>query len=170
MKKIIRGLSVFALLMFVGSSFAQGDMPAPPPGPGFAEGGEMPPMMPGMAKMLELSEEQVNKMTDYRLQLKKEILPLQSKVLEQGNELKLLITAENPDLSKINKAIDGISKIRTEIQHKRVNHLLKVRSQLTDVQKKKFDVMILSGRKGMHHPHGKMGASFYGHKRQRMLR
>jgi len=168
MKKLFL-IPVLIVLLSLGSGvWAQSEEMAPPPPPGPQMMGEfpVPPMMPRMERMLNLSEDQISKISDYRLQLKKEILPLRSELFQKRNELKLLITADNPNQGKIKNTLEAISKLRLKMQQKRVDQMLKIRSLLTADQKKKFDLMILEGKKGRGHggpkmgkpfPHGKMG-------------
>ncbi len=170
MKKLFLIPVLIVLLTLAVGVWAQEEQMAPPPPPGPQMMGEfpVPPMMPRMERMLNLSEDQISKISDYRLQLKKEMLPLRSELIQKQNELKLLITADKPDRGKINSTLEAISKIRMKMQQKRVEHQLKVRSLLSPEQKKKFDLMILEGKKGRGHgrpgpkmgkplPHGKMG-------------
>ncbi len=136
----------------VGLLLAQ--QPGPPP---LAPKKGVPPMM----RMLNLTDEQASQISDLRLQLQKEMLPLRSKLITKRNELKLLLTADKPDQGKINQKVEEISKIRTEIQKKQITHRLKIRSLLTEEQRKIFDARILSGGHGGHHGgnhHSMMGA------------
>ncbi|GAB4375774.1 MAG: hypothetical protein Kow0042_21470 [Calditrichia bacterium] len=107
-----------------------------------------PPPMPFLAEQLQLSDEQRDKIGELKLQMEKETLPLRTKMVEYRNELKLLLTSDNPSPSKVNKVLENISKVRQDMMSKHVNHMIQVRSLLSDDQKQKFDMMILSGRKG----------------------
>ncbi len=143
MKRTNLVFAVVLVLVFSGMLLAQPGMRGPMDGP--PEQG----LMPHLEKMLDLSDEQAAQIADLRLQMAKEMLPLRSDMVQQQNELKLLITADKPDQTKINKTIGAISDIRQQMQEKRVNQILKVRSLLTVDQKKQFDAMILKGGRGM---------------------
>ncbi len=142
MKKLIVVLAAGVLLGMFQLGFAQPEGPA---------------MGKRFAKMLDLTGEQTQKIEDLRLQMQKDILPLQSQVQQKRTDLKLLLTADSPDQSKINKTIDDISQIRSQMQKIRVKQQMAVRSLLNAEQKKKFDAMILShpgpGRAGMRRMH-----------------
>lgn len=164
MKKLILVLLPVLLVGWMTVAIAQPPQsPMPPRGnmPMGHEWMEHSPMMPDMlrfGKMLDLTDEQKTKIEDYRLEMQKAMLPLKSQLMANRNELKLLITADKVDRDKISKNIEATNKILKQIQEKRVDHLLKIRSLLNADQKKKFDMKILSGRKGM-----KPGAMKMGH-------
>jgi len=106
-----------------------------------------------MGKKLKLSDEQRQKMMDLRLQLKKDLLPLRSKLISLQTELKLQIASDNPNQGKIDDLIDQMASIRKEIQQRRVQHQLSIREMLTPEQRKIFDQRVLSPR---HHKKQKM--------------
>ncbi len=115
-----------------------------------------PMLMPGLERMLDLTDEQAAKIADMRLDLQKKILPLRSDLMQKRNDLKVLLTADNPDQSKIDKTIEAMNDIRTDMQKQRLDNMMKVRSLLNADQKKKMDMHILSGRKGMKGGHHRM--------------
>lgn len=116
------------------------------------------PPMHRMGKMLDLTDEQQSKMQDLRLNFEKEKLPLQSKIHELRNGLKLELTKDNFDEKKVNQMLDQIESVRKEMHKMRIMHMRSVRSILNADQKKKFDMHILSDRKFGHEggmPHDK---------------
>ncbi len=133
---------------------------------GLALAGDNPPMQgrmqghrfegPRFGKMLDLTEEQQTQIENSRLQMQKEMLPLRSELTQKRNDLKLLITSDNPNKAQIDKALEGISDVRLKMQQLRINQMLKVRSLLTDAQKQKFDMRILNGGERMHRGAGNM--------------
>jgi Spy/CpxP family protein refolding chaperone len=158
MKRLIVPIILLTLALVV-SMFAQQDeqKQAPPMKekmpmmPGMMHGA-MRGMGPGMMKgpgagpmgMLNLTEEQQAKVQDLHLAHQKEIIPLQSELQEQKASLKLEITADKFNESKV-KSIQGeISKLQSEMAMKMVLHQRAVRDLLTPEQKKKFDEHILS--------------------------
>lgn len=151
MKRYILFFLIFALLLNLQLLFAQPE----------DEGG--PPYRDRMGKMLNLSDEQKSKIEDLRLNFQKDKLPLQSKIHELKNNLKLELTKDNYEEKKVEQTLDQIEALKKEMHKKRINHMRSVRSLLTDEQKKKFDLHILSSREfkdgpPMHHmqPPGKM--------------
>ena len=148
------------MLALVLSAFAQQDEKKQDPSMK-----EKMPMMPGMMHgmmqgmnhgmmkmpgggpmgMLDLSEEQKAKMQDLRLAHQKEVIPIQSELQKQAASMKLEITADKFNESKVKSIQNEISKLRSELQMKMVLHQRAVRDLLTPEQKKKFDGHILSG-------------------------
>jgi Spy/CpxP family protein refolding chaperone len=142
---------VFMLLMI--SSFVYGQ----------PEDGGNPPPMKRMGRMLDLTDEQRSQVEDLRLSFEKEKLPLQSKIHELQNDLKLELTRDSFDEKKANQLLGQIESVRTELHKKRINHMRSVRNILNEDQKKKFDMHILSNQgfghdQRMHHgmPHHQM--------------
>ena len=124
----------------------------------FAQPGDKdgPPFRDRMGKMLNLSDEQKTKIEDLRLNFQKEKLPLQSKIRELKTNLKLESTKDNYDEKKVDQTLDQIEALKKEMYKKRIDHMRSVRNILTDEQKKKFDMHILSDHKfrdgpPMHH-------------------
>lgn len=109
-----------------------------------------PQPMRRMGKMLDLTEEQQSKMQDLRLNFEKEKLPVQSKIHELRDGLKLEMIKDNYDQKKVDQMLDQIESARKEMDKLRINHMRSVRNILNDDQKKKFDMHILSERKFRH--------------------
>lgn len=141
MKRYILYVLIIAVLLNLQMVFAQ---------PGDKDG---PPRGDRMGKMLNLSDEQKSKIEDLRLNFQKEKLPLQSKIHELKNNLKLELTKDNYDEKKVDQTLDQIEGLKKEMHKKRINHMRSVRNLLTDEQKTKFDMHILSGRKFGDDPH-----------------
>lgn len=92
-----------------------------------------------------LTPEQQTKMQDLRLAHQKEMLPLHTQLQKLQADLKLEITADKANESKV-KSIQGeISKLTSDLAGKRFAHMRAMRDILTPEQKKKFDERILSG-------------------------
>jgi Spy/CpxP family protein refolding chaperone len=120
------------------------------------EDNDGPPFRDRVGKMLNLSDEQKSKIEDLRLNFEKEKLPLQSKIRELKTNLKLELTKDNYDEKKVDQTLDQIEALRKEMYKKRISHMRGVRNLLTDEQKKKFDMHVLSDQKfrdgpPMHH-------------------
>jgi len=123
---------------------------------------------PGAAMGLgALTAEQQGKMQDLRLAHQKEMLPLHTQLQKLQADLKLEITADKVNESKLKSMQGEISKLTSDLAGKRFAHMRTVRDILTPEQKKKFDERILSGgmmgagkgmgKRGMMGPRGMKG-------------
>lgn len=83
---------------------------------------------------LDLPTEQVKKLQTLELTFEKETANLFADIRIKQLELRELWTAETPEEKKINTKIEEIAKIRTEIEKKRVGHLLGLKKVLTEEQ------------------------------------
>jgi Spy/CpxP family protein refolding chaperone len=97
-----------------------------------------------MARMLELTESQESQIMDLRLALHKEILPLRTELSNLRSQLKLEITAEDFNENKVSKLASQIADLQKQIRMKRILHQRAVRNLLTEEQKKKFDLHVIS--------------------------
>jgi Spy/CpxP family protein refolding chaperone len=135
MKRYILFFLIFTMLLNLQLLFAQ---PAD---------NDCPPHRDRMGNMLNLSDEQKSKIEDLRLNFQKEKLPLQSKIHELRTNLKLELTKDSYNEKKVDQLLDQVESLKTEMHKKRINHMRNVRNLLTDEQKKKFDMHVLSDRK-----------------------
>ena len=134
--------SLFLLYLMVSFILLPGEGQAQRPFRGEKRGMAVP------EKGLRLTEEQREKLADMRLSLQKEIAPLRARMVALRTDLKLLLTAETPDMKKIEAKQKQISEVQSRIQLARLRHQLEVRALLTPEQRKLFDARILSGRGG----------------------
>jgi hypothetical protein len=91
---------------------------------------------PGMAG---LSEDQQKKVDALNLEIEKALLPLKAQMDVKAAELKVLAVAENPDKAAIDKKIEEIGALRTQMMKKKVLNGLAVRALLTPDQRVEFD-------------------------------
>jgi Spy/CpxP family protein refolding chaperone len=91
---------------------------------------------PGMAG---LSEDQQKKVEALNLEVEKALLPLKAQMDVKTAELKVLAVAENPDKAAIDKKIEEIGALRTQMMKKKVLNGLAVRALLTPDQRVGFD-------------------------------
>lgn len=118
---------------------------------------------PRMMQVLDLTAEQETKMQEIRLKFRKETLPLRTKLQSLRGDLKLEMTAEKFDEGKVEKIVEQMQEVRTEMQMKRILHKQAVREILTPEQRVKFDLHILSengpgkGRRPGGAPHPRLG-------------
>lgn len=89
--------------------------------------------------ILNLTPEQDSKMAVLRTNHLKEVTPLRNELNEKRARLRSLQSVDKPDLKEINKTIDEMAAIRTNIQKKGAAHRVEVSSQLTDEQRVQFN-------------------------------
>ena len=92
----------------------------------------------GRQDPLELTEDQKEQIEELRISCKKDLLPLKNKLKVMDAELQEMVMAENPDSRAINKKIEGIGSVRTEIQKIQTSNRLKIRGLLTEKQRVLF--------------------------------
>lgn len=86
-----------------------------------------------------LTEEQQKKITSLREAHRKDMQSYRDQLGEKNAHLKTLLHADNPDRGAINKTIDEMGSLKTEMMKKSTTHQLDVRNLLTDEQKLEFD-------------------------------
>jgi Spy/CpxP family protein refolding chaperone len=94
---------------------------------------------PGCPGMPGLSEDQQKKVEALDLEIEKVLLPLKAQMDVKAAELRVLAVAENPDKAAIDKKIEEIGALRTQIMKKKVMNGLAVRALLTPDQRVGFD-------------------------------
>lgn len=104
---------------------------------------------------LKLTSEQKTKMEALRLQLKKDLLPIQNQMAEKEARLRTLETAEKPDLQLINSTIEEIQALKTRVMKLRAANKQEVRKILTPDQRVEFDLGKDNRHRGdrRHKPH-----------------
>lgn len=99
----------------------------------------------GCAGMTGLTEEQKEKIESMKVELQKSLNPVKSELSVAAAELKKLMIADNTNQSAIDKKVEEIGKLRTDMQKLEVTNQLKIRKLLNDEQKVAFDKRILEG-------------------------
>jgi Spy/CpxP family protein refolding chaperone len=97
--------------------------------------------------VLNLTPEQDAQIAELRTNHLKEVTPLRNELGEKRARLRTLQSTDKPDLNAINKTIDEMGAIRTNIQKKGAAHRAEVSSLLTDVQRVNFNAR-KTGRMG----------------------
>jgi len=101
----------------------------------------------GMGMMgLNLSEEQVGKMEEFRTKHLKEMLPIRNEMQEKRAHLRTLTTAENLNQKEIDKVVDEIANLTSKQMKLKIAHQQQVRASLTEDQRVLFDSR--TGRQG----------------------
>jgi Spy/CpxP family protein refolding chaperone len=94
----------------------------------------------GQGNGLDLTDAQKEAFKQSRIALQKQIQPLRNELGEAEAHQKTLMTAEKPDLAAINKNIEKIGGLKTEMAKIQAKNHLDMRSQLTEEQRLKFDM------------------------------
>ena len=106
-----------------------------------------------LKKMIpDLTEDQLAKIKQISLAHKKSVQETRNLLREKEAHLETLQTKENPSMADINKTIDEIGALRTQMHKSSAQHRQDVRNLLTSAQKLAFDKikpgeMMREGRK-----------------------
>lgn len=113
----------------------------------------------GQVNGLNLTDDQKEAFKKSMLVVQKQMQPLRNQLGEAEAHQKTLMTSEKPDLAAINKNIEKIGEIKTEMAKLQAKHHLEMRAQLTDEQRLKFDMFKhqMKNGKGMKGPKGHKG-------------
>ncbi len=87
----------------------------------------------------DLTADQKNEITSLRTAHLKKMQNYRNRLAEKRVKLQTLRTAENVDMKAVNRTIDEMSKIRTDMQKDREQHFQNVRKILTADQRVYFD-------------------------------
>ena len=117
------------------------------PGYGYAEKLKHRHDSTRLEKKLKLTPDQKTKLSQIRMELKKNILPLKNLVNEKKAHLQTLQTAEKADLKQIYATIDELQELKTKIQKLRATHRQEIRQLLTSEQRLNFDLRSRNKRK-----------------------
>lgn len=90
-------------------------------------------------KIPDLTAEQQKKIEDLKLKHKKKMNSRRNILAEKNARLNTLRSADNANMSEINKTIDEIGAIRTQMMKDKEAHYQSIRSLLNDKQKVYFD-------------------------------
>jgi len=87
---------------------------------------------------LDLNEEQVQELESQDKKFREETKPIHDSLKAKRKELMDEITAQEPDVEKIDKLIEDIGILEVELTKKTTMHLIEKKSLLTPEQQKKF--------------------------------
>ena len=93
----------------------------------------------GPGNGLDLTDAQKEAFQKSRVEIEKQLQPLHNQLGEARAHQKTLTTAAKPDMDAINKNIDKMGALQTEIEKIHTKHRLEMRAQLTDEQRLKMD-------------------------------
>lgn len=95
----------------------------------------------GPMKALNLSDAQKDAFKQSMIAMQKEIKPLRNELGEALAHQKTLVSADSPDMNAIDKNLDKIGDLKTDMAKIRVKYQLEMRAQLTPEQQIKFDML-----------------------------
>ncbi len=107
----------------------------------------------GPAVGLNLTDAQKETFKQSMMALQKELKSLRNELGEAMAHQRTLVSVDKPDLSAVNKNIEKIGVIKTEMAKTEVKHHLEMRAQLSEEQKMKFDLF----KQKMKHNNGPVG-------------
>lgn len=131
---------VVLVMLFVGASNVQaqqmrrGQRPNPQEQQHGQKGKEMNERGPRGPHIPNLSEEQKEQMKSFKIALEKEALPIKNQVGEKEARLRTLTTSDSYNENAVNKVIDEIGELKTELMKLKVANKAKVKEILTDEQ------------------------------------
>jgi Spy/CpxP family protein refolding chaperone len=102
----------------------------------------------GQPDALNLTDAQKESFKQSRLALEKQLQPIRNELGEAEARQRTLTTTEKPDMDAVNKNIDKIGALKTQMAKLQVKHHLEMRAQLTDEQRLKFDMFRHQQRDG----------------------
>ena len=102
----------------------------------------------GQADALNLTDAQKESFKQSRIALEKQLQPIRNELGEAEARQRTLTTTEKPDMDAVNKNIDKIGALKTQMAKLQVKHHLEMRAQLTDEQRLKFDMFRHQQRDG----------------------
>jgi Spy/CpxP family protein refolding chaperone len=89
---------------------------------------------------LDLTDAQKEAFKKSMLAMQKQLQPIRNQLGEARAHQKTLTTSDNPDMDAINKNIEKMGSLKTEMAKIQAKHHLEMRTQLTDEQRLKFDM------------------------------
>jgi Spy/CpxP family protein refolding chaperone len=103
---------------------------------------------------LDLTDAQKEVFKQNMVAMQKELQPIRNEIGEAEARQKTLTSVNKPDMEAINKNLEKIGILKTEIAKIQTKHHLEMRAQLTDEQRLKFDMKkhqmrFEKGHKGM---------------------
>jgi Spy/CpxP family protein refolding chaperone len=102
----------------------------------------------GQPDALNLTDAQKESFKQSRLALEKQMQPVRNELGEAEARQRTLTTTDKPDMDAINKNIDKIGSLKTQMAKMQAKHHIEMRSQLTDEQRLKFDMFRHQQRDG----------------------
>jgi len=144
-KKMLLGTLIALLLLGgIGTAFAWA-----PQGKGTLPSARKIAPFSSLAVNLNLSEDQIKKLQDLRLEYQKETLELKNALRVKRLELQALLASNEVDENKASSIVEEIGKLSTDIWKKSIHYRLEMRKIFTEEQwNKLLSYRYLGGRRG----------------------
>ena len=144
-KKMLLGTLIALLLLGgIGTAFAWASQ-----GKGTLPSARKIAPFSSLAVNLNLSEDQIKKLQDLRLEYQKETLELKNALRVKRLELQALLASNEVDENKASSIVEEIGKLSTDIWKKSIHYRLEMRKILTEEQwNKLLFYRHLGGRRG----------------------
>lgn len=136
-----------AMLLMVTSAFAQ----MPEMKPEHKEKGHECRSQREHMMIPDLTDQQREQMKSMRTEHMKEMQSIRNQMMEKKARLQTLSTADKVNMTEINKVIDDIGKMRTQMMKMREQHRQTIRKMLTEEQRVFFDSHQPMHHEGPHH-------------------
>ena len=137
-KKMMLGVTAALLMIALSSSaFALGNIP---------RARNQKKIHTRIERHLNLSDEQKAKFKDEEKRSREEMKPDRGQLKKFSDQLKEELTKDEPDHNRIHDHINKMGQLRTRMEIKRMDSLLKLRKLLTPEQREKFKKMSKAGR------------------------
>ena len=145
-KYLLIFLAVSALAVFSAAAFAAEEPPVPgkmkmmgrEAAPGMMQGRQRTEARKNMMEGLDLSEDQKEKLKNFRLEHRKQIIKLKSDIEIKEIDLRDEMLNKEVNRGRIKNLIDDITKLKGELERLKVEQILKTREILTGEQFNKF--------------------------------
>ncbi|MFC2089005.1 Spy/CpxP family protein refolding chaperone, partial [Calditrichota bacterium] len=126
-------LIILTIALVTGSTFAQKGKMA------MKDQSLRGPRQEHFPKIPDLTDEQKEQIKELKTDHLKATLPLKNQLHEKETHLQTVSTGDNVNLTTVNKIIDEISAIKTQLAKSRAAHRQQIRKILTDEQRVIFD-------------------------------
>jgi Spy/CpxP family protein refolding chaperone len=113
-------------------------------------GGPPPEVMKQVLKDAGLSDQQIRRLENLRLEAEKQALDIRHEMQKERLELARLMQAEKPDRNAIFKQLEKISALQLQLKKNRVGSLLDARAEMTPEQWEKVQKIFFE-MKRQHH-------------------
>lgn len=95
-------------------------------------------MWDSIQDQIVLDQSQLEKMKSLRFSFEKEILSLRMEIWQKRKALLEELRNPEPDLARIDKAVDELSRLQSEIQKKTIRNILKDKEILSPRQQRRY--------------------------------
>jgi len=134
---------IIAMILLWGSSSSQAFFGGPQDKEGTPDkSARSEKMVERMTKELNLTKEQKEKFTADTKEIEKTAKEIRTKDRELMDKIQKELLKDSPDMKIIRSLMETINQNMTEIQFKRISHLVEFRKTLTPEQREKFKTMI----------------------------